>query len=91
MYQFLEEPRRQPDARCIEELPPLDFVVPGELVYMGVPNEIRFALIQVMEGRNVILAFWRTSILAACTLILLSIMFVWPVAWLMRRRRQSAP
>ncbi|MBV7330903.1 alpha/beta fold hydrolase [Chloroflexi bacterium TSY] len=88
MYQFLEEPRRQPDARCIDDLPPLDFVVPGELVYTGVPNEIRFALSQVMEGRNVILAFWRTSILVVCTLILLSIVLVWPTAWFIQRRHQ---
>ncbi|MEM7129340.1 MAG: alpha/beta fold hydrolase [Chloroflexota bacterium] len=88
IYQFLERPNRPPDAGCIDALPPLNFVTHGEVIYSGVPNEVRFALTQVMEGRNVFLAFWRITLMAGCTLLLLSAWIVWPLAYLIKRRRE---
>ena len=90
IYQFLEQPGRQPDARCIADLPALDFVTHDEIIYSGVPNEVRFAFTQVMQGRNVFQAFWRATLLASSTLLLLSMWIVWPVATLISRRRIRA-
>ena len=87
IYQFLQRPDRRPDASCIESLPPLDFVTHEEVIYSGVPNEVRFALTQVMQGRNVFVAFWRTTLMASSTLLLLSAWIVWPVAYFTHRRR----
>lgn len=80
MLQFIRDPQAKPDSSCIAQIPPVHFLVPGEVIDLPV-----VPLLANLETGAVV----QTILLALLVMFLLSALLVYPILWIVRLVRKT--
>ncbi len=81
---FLDNPTVEPDASCLADLSPPNFITPDRV--LPLPALLRLSNLEGNATAELILY-------GICLLILLSVLLIWPITWVIRliRNRPSEP